>query len=95
MCTSKIVVLLIKPIAFVVFPLPSPSSDLKVPINRRNRHINYAIDVSVSKEIFRVGSPVAHSLKHESANKCFTCTPQSSHLFNILITDAELLLRVN
>ena len=30
----KIVVLLIKPIAFVVFPLPlpSPSSDLKVPI---------------------------------------------------------------
>ena len=30
-CTCKIVVLLIKPIAFVVFPLPSPSSDLKVP----------------------------------------------------------------
>ena len=28
----KIVVLLIKPIAFVVFPLPSPSSDLKFPI---------------------------------------------------------------
>ena len=26
------VVLLIKPIAFVAFPLPSPSSDLKVPI---------------------------------------------------------------
>ena len=30
-CTCKIVVLLIKPIAFVAFPLPSPSSDLKVP----------------------------------------------------------------
>ena len=28
-CTCKIVVLLIKPIAFVTFPLPSPSSDLK------------------------------------------------------------------
>ena len=28
---SKIVVLLIKPIAFVAFPLPSPSSNLKVP----------------------------------------------------------------
>ena len=30
-CTCKIVVLLIKPIVFVAFPLPSPSSDLKVP----------------------------------------------------------------
>ena len=30
--TCKMVVLLIKPIAFVAFPLPSPSSDLKVPI---------------------------------------------------------------
>ena len=30
-CSCKIVVLLIKPIAFVAFPLPSPSSDLKVP----------------------------------------------------------------
>ena len=30
-CTCKIVVLLIKPTAFVAFPLPSPSSDLKVP----------------------------------------------------------------
>ena len=29
---AKIVVLLIKPIAFVMFPLPSPLSDLKVPI---------------------------------------------------------------
>ena len=31
-CTCKIVVLVIKPIAFMAFPLPSPSSDLKVPI---------------------------------------------------------------
>ena len=31
LCTCKIVVLLIKPIAFVAFPLPSPSPDLKVP----------------------------------------------------------------
>ena len=30
-CTCKIVVLLIKPTAFVAFPLPSSSSDLKVP----------------------------------------------------------------
>ena len=30
-CTCKIVVLLIKPIAFVAFPLPSPPSDLKLP----------------------------------------------------------------
>ena len=30
-CTCKIVVLVIKPIAFVEFPFPSPSSDLKVP----------------------------------------------------------------
>ena len=30
-CTCKIVVLLINPIVFVAFPLPSPSSDLKVP----------------------------------------------------------------
>ena len=30
-CTCKVIVLLIKPIAFVAFPLPSPSSDLKVP----------------------------------------------------------------
>ena len=30
-CTCKIVVLLIKPFAFVAFPLPSPSSYLKVP----------------------------------------------------------------
>ena len=29
---AKIVVLVIKPIAFVEFPLPSPSSDLKVAI---------------------------------------------------------------
>ena len=31
-CTCKVVLLLIKPIAFMKFPLPSPSSDLKVPI---------------------------------------------------------------
>ena len=30
-CTYKIVVLLIKPIDFVAFPLSSPSSGLKVP----------------------------------------------------------------
>ena len=30
-CTCKIVVFLIKPIAFVASPLPSPSLDLKVP----------------------------------------------------------------
>ena len=33
-CTCKIVVLLIKPIDFVEFPLPLPSSDLKVPISQ-------------------------------------------------------------
>ena len=31
-CTCKIVVLVIKPIAFLTFSLPKPSSDLKVPI---------------------------------------------------------------
>ena len=31
-CTCKLVVLLIKPIAFVAFPSPSPSSYLKVPV---------------------------------------------------------------
>ena len=36
-CTCKIVVLLIKPIAFVAFPLPSPSSDLKVPNKQQRR----------------------------------------------------------
>ena len=36
-CTCKIVVLLIKPIAFVAFPLPSPSSDLKVLTYLRER----------------------------------------------------------
>ena len=35
---AKIVVLLIKPIAFVVFPLPSPWSDLKVPIMWARRY---------------------------------------------------------
>ena len=32
-CTCKIVVLVIQPIALVEFPLPSPSSDVKVPNN--------------------------------------------------------------
>ena len=32
-CTCKMVVLLIKPIAFLKFSLPSPSWDLKVPIS--------------------------------------------------------------
>ena len=32
-CTRKIVLLVIKPIAFVMFSLPSPSSDRKVPNN--------------------------------------------------------------
>ena len=36
--TCKMVVLLIKPIAFVAFPLPSPSSDLKVPIEKGLPH---------------------------------------------------------
>ena len=31
-CTCKVVVLLIKPIVFVTFSLPSASLDLKVPI---------------------------------------------------------------
>ena len=39
-CTCKIVVWLIKPIAFVMFPLPSPSSDLKVLIKRRGPGIS-------------------------------------------------------
>ena len=30
-CTGKVVVLLIKPIVFLTFPLPSASLDLKVP----------------------------------------------------------------
>ena len=42
-CTCKIVVLLIKPIAFVAFPLPSPSSDLKVP-NVSYSHPTYHVN---------------------------------------------------
>ena len=34
MHVQKIVDFMIKPIAFVAFPLPSPSLDLKVPINK-------------------------------------------------------------
>ena len=34
--TCEVVVLLTKPIAFFTFSLPSPSSDLKVPINERS-----------------------------------------------------------
>ena len=33
-CTSKVVVLLIKPIVVLTFSLPSASLDLKVPIKR-------------------------------------------------------------
>ena len=36
-CTCKVVVLLIKPIVFLTFSLPSASLDLKVPILARNR----------------------------------------------------------
>ena len=42
-CTCKIVVLLIKPIAFVAFPLPSPPSDLKVP-NVSYSHPTYHVN---------------------------------------------------
>ena len=37
-CTCKVVVLLIKPIAFLPFSLPSPSSLLKLPIDGWERH---------------------------------------------------------
>ena len=43
-CTCKVVVLLIKPIVFVTFSLPSASLDLKVPIvYRHNPSRNKAI----------------------------------------------------
>ena len=41
-CTCKIVVLLIRPVAFVVFPLPSPSSDLKVPTTSFRENVEVA-----------------------------------------------------
>ena len=34
-CTCKVIVLLIKPIVFLTFSLPSTSLDLKVPINTK------------------------------------------------------------
>ena len=38
-CTCKVLVLLIKPIVFLMFSLPSPSLDLKVP-NVKNDNKN-------------------------------------------------------
>ena len=35
-CTCKVVVLLIKPLVFLTFSLPSASLDLKVPINHND-----------------------------------------------------------
>ena len=46
----KIVVLLIKPIAFVVFPLPSPSSYFKVP----------NVEEKAGKGIFRAQPQIAN-----------------------------------
>ena len=38
-CTCRVVVLLIKPSAFLTFSLPSPSQFRKVPIKRRRRRL--------------------------------------------------------
>ena len=54
MITCKIVVLLIKPIAFVAFPLRSPSSDLKVPIIKRERETGGQRRKTIKKKILNV-----------------------------------------
>ena len=56
---AKILVLLIKPIAFLKFSLPSPSSDLKVPILVKTRsRMTTAITFSRQKD---AGSRVSNT----------------------------------
>ena len=59
-CTCKIVVLLIKPIAFVTFPLPSPSSDLKVP--------------TIVQEYQKID--VSSMIGYECSLRCLACNEQ-------------------
>ena len=57
-CTCKIVVLLINPIAFVAFQLPSPSSNFKVPNDYFNRSCTYRLVNSI-----RLQKSVKHSVR--------------------------------
>ena len=60
----KIVFLVIKPIAFVEFPLPSPSSNLKVP----NVETRRPIWIHASNVVFGVGELGMCNLKKSPTN---------------------------
>ena len=60
-CTCKVVVLLIKPIAFMKFPLPS--SDLKVPIKLLARESSLYLYYELRSSFF-LFSPISHIFSH-------------------------------
>ena len=62
-CTCKVVVLLIKPIAFMKFPLPSPSSDLKVPIKLLARESSLYLYYELRSSFF-LFLPISHIFSH-------------------------------
>ena len=59
-CTCKVVVLLIKPIVFLTFSLPSASWDLKVPIlagkrgSRRHSTTSFSENVEVAETSYQM-----------------------------------------
>ena len=73
-CTCKVVVLLIKPIAFLPFSLPSASLDLKVPIlagkrgSRRHSNTSFRANLVVANIILRLGERVTSFTKDNNAN---------------------------
>ena len=64
-CTCKVVVSPMKPIAFMKFSLPSPSSDLKVPIKRLGRAFTYVLYLYYELQLssFLV-FPISHIFSH-------------------------------
>ena len=59
--TCKVVVLLITPTAFMKFSLPSPSSDLKVPIKLLARESTYVLYLYYEVRLsFFLFSPISH-----------------------------------
>ena len=55
-CTCKVVVLLIKPIVFLTFSLPSASVDLKVPILAGKRGSSRHSTTSFSENVVVAGT---------------------------------------
>ena len=64
-CTCKVVVSPMTPIAFMKFSLPSPSSDLKVPIKRLGRAFTYVLYLYYELQLsFFLVFPISHIFSH-------------------------------